>query len=822
MPERVLSQIAEFDIDKCQNVYGVSPCTAGRVESGTAQAGAASTLTLRAAASAVDDAYKNMTARLVSGAGSVQEQKISGYVGATKIATVEAPWRINMIPYSAQIDQWTGTAGVVTNTALDNDGAMKLDTITDDDAGNYESRNRDIVVPNDNATYLLDIWVLKDLAAPQQCGLNIGLNGGGAPVNITTRFALDGSNVSGCTMTDFGALYKVSFSITNNTTGNTALSFGVYPATAAAKGGGDNPAGTGSMTFGSVHLRKSTDPSDYIETGATAATLPDATSIYDVIDRPNACYNVFGGKSPCQDKPNYVKGVQTLKFTLTGSPIPVGQLVRPYIKQISRAPTRLDPEEGLAVRSSTTLTMLDEPGTDIECDPYVRDRATPAGGTYWTRFFARNQNYGGRQARIKQAFVDHGVFGATIIERFVIDSMKGPSGSGEVSITLKDLTKLLDKAKAPTPTSGKLAVVLGVNDLQLTLGAGDGAQYTSTGWVRVGKTIIRYDGKAGDVLTWPTSSYRAAFGTDAEEGKVGSVVQQCLVYNDVAFSDVIKDLYNRSGILDADMDLATLLNEDTTWLGVQYRVTALISDPESIATLAKELLKQAQAMAWWSSTEQKHKFKVFAPASPTAVVTKTLDETAYLREGSVDVERLDASRITLCAVYYALRGATENVKEAKNYLRADLTVDADAESANEYNDRLTQTIYSRWFGEPNQLAMRALSQRQVARYRDAPENIRKFSLDPKDSDVAEGQIVDLMVSGLVDAAGVKSTARVLITSRDDRGTHIDYSARVTSFDRRYGFIAPAGTANYPNNLGYACVSSAAGLMNDGTEGYLII
>jgi hypothetical protein len=647
MPERVLSQILELDIDKCQNTFGVSPCTAGRVESGTAQAGAARTITLRAGASAVDDVFVPMTVRIVSGTGAGQERRIGDYVGATKVATI-----------------------------------------------------------------------------------------------------------------------------------------------AAAE--------------------------------ADFAPAPDATSVYDVINRPNACYNVFAGKSPCQDKPNYVKGTQTLKCTGIGSPIPVGQVVRPYIKNVERAPTRLDPEEGLAVRADTTFTLIDEPDADVETDPYVRDRAAPAGGTYWSRFFARNPNYAGRTARFKQSFVDHGVFGAAVTERYVIDSMKGPGGNGEVMVTLKDPTKLLDKAKAPTPTSGKLAVALGVNDMQLTLGAGGGAQYTSTGWVRVGKTVIRYDGKAGDVLTWSLSAYRAVFGTEVEENDVGSVVQQCLVYDDDAYSAVIEDLYNRAGILDADMDLAGLQAEDEIWLGAQYRVTALISDPESISTLVKELLRQAQAMAWWSPTEQKHKFKVFAPASPSMVVAKTLDETAHLRDAGVEPERLDALRITLCAVYYGLRSATENVKEAKNYRIADLAIDADAESPNEYNGRIPQTFYSRWFGSPNQVGMRTFAQRQVARYRDAPENLRAFSLDPKDGDVAEGQIVDLKSSGLVDAAGAMRTARLLITSRKDRGTHLECSARVTTFDRRYGFIAPAGTANYPNNNGYACVSSAAGLMNDGTQGYLII
>ena len=90
MAERVLSQIVEFDIDKCQNVYGASPCTAGRVESGTAQAGAARTITLRAGASAVDDVFVPMTVRIVSGTGAGQERRLGDYVGATKVGTIAA------------------------------------------------------------------------------------------------------------------------------------------------------------------------------------------------------------------------------------------------------------------------------------------------------------------------------------------------------------------------------------------------------------------------------------------------------------------------------------------------------------------------------------------------------------------------------------------------------------------------------------------------------------------------------------------------------------------------------------------------------------
>lgn len=62
--------------------------------SNTAQAGAATTITLDAAASAVDSYYNNALIVLTGGTGVGQSRFISAYVGATKVATV-ATWATN-------------------------------------------------------------------------------------------------------------------------------------------------------------------------------------------------------------------------------------------------------------------------------------------------------------------------------------------------------------------------------------------------------------------------------------------------------------------------------------------------------------------------------------------------------------------------------------------------------------------------------------------------------------------------------------------------------------------------------------------------------
>ncbi len=65
-----------------------------RGERGAAQAGGADTITLAATASSTDDYYKNQLIKIEAGAGAGQTQRIISYVGATKVATLDAPWGI--------------------------------------------------------------------------------------------------------------------------------------------------------------------------------------------------------------------------------------------------------------------------------------------------------------------------------------------------------------------------------------------------------------------------------------------------------------------------------------------------------------------------------------------------------------------------------------------------------------------------------------------------------------------------------------------------------------------------------------------------------
>lgn len=65
------------------------------IRGATAQAGAATTITLDASASATDSFYNEQIVMLIAGTGAGQARRITAYTGATKVATVELAWVTN-------------------------------------------------------------------------------------------------------------------------------------------------------------------------------------------------------------------------------------------------------------------------------------------------------------------------------------------------------------------------------------------------------------------------------------------------------------------------------------------------------------------------------------------------------------------------------------------------------------------------------------------------------------------------------------------------------------------------------------------------------
>ena len=82
------------EYDAAMQGCGFAVTTTAAAVTGTAQAGAASNITLAAGESATNDIYKGMVMRLTAGTASGESNVITAYDGTTKIATVASAWTV--------------------------------------------------------------------------------------------------------------------------------------------------------------------------------------------------------------------------------------------------------------------------------------------------------------------------------------------------------------------------------------------------------------------------------------------------------------------------------------------------------------------------------------------------------------------------------------------------------------------------------------------------------------------------------------------------------------------------------------------------------
>ncbi len=111
-----INELTEGRVVRSTDLIPIDRDISAITTTGTAQAGGASTITLAAAASAVNDFYNAQTINIIAGKGIGESKTISDYVGSTKVLTVDSPWLTQ--PDSTSIYEIRSTTHVTYNVNL--------------------------------------------------------------------------------------------------------------------------------------------------------------------------------------------------------------------------------------------------------------------------------------------------------------------------------------------------------------------------------------------------------------------------------------------------------------------------------------------------------------------------------------------------------------------------------------------------------------------------------------------------------------------------------------------------------------------------------
>lgn len=188
----------------------------------------------------------------------------------------------NLATYSQDFGNavYSKSVGLVSATGLlAPDGTLTASTLTDDVNGTYEYFGRAFTVPNDSASYNISIYIKKTTGGTSsRTGFNVSLSGGTTLKYYNIRFNADtgvgGNGDTTLITSESNNYWRLSFTVSNNSTGNTILTVEYFPATGFYDAT-DNSAATGSHTVWGLQVTRG------------AALLPYKTNVNDSVDAWN-------------------------------------------------------------------------------------------------------------------------------------------------------------------------------------------------------------------------------------------------------------------------------------------------------------------------------------------------------------------------------------------------------------------------------------------------------------------------------------------------------------------------------------------------------
>lgn len=517
------------------------------------------------------------------------------------------------------------------------------------------------------------------------------------------------------------------------------------------------------------------------------------------------CYNTFG---TCAYTQAYDKGVKTLRFcepTFTikdGNYIPSLVSVGGYEQEVNIAGYS-ENIGALGKRAAVSVTFRDHPSRDTLTDKYWSERMdgtaqTNEGGydpidrgSFWTKFKARNPNYAGRPLRVIQGYIDEtGSFVAVKTRAYVMDELKGPDRSGNVTITAKDILSLADnqKALAPIASRGRLLADIDAVVNTATLSpAGIGSEYPASGFATIGSEIVDFT-RAGDVLTL----VRGVKGTQAASHTANDTVQVAYDVERIRADYVLYDLLTVYGNVPAGyIDFPDWQAEFNRW-GNKMLLSATICKPTGVSKLIGEI-NRLGITVWWDEIAQKIRVKLNHP--PDEEPAEWSDRNNII---SIETEDNDDERATRIEMWTVQIDPTKDLNE-DNFQRGFINISVDSESPMMFGLPRTKQILCRWLNHGDDATVKIITGRLLNRYKRAPVTY-KVRIDTKD-DPSLTDVISLTSHVTTDVTGIEAPTLTQVFYRaDDRNGHtVDARLQMFQFDARYGVITENTRPDYDSS-----------------------
>lgn len=515
------------------------------------------------------------------------------------------------------------------------------------------------------------------------------------------------------------------------------------------------------------------------------------------------CYNT---RATCQDTANY-DGSATLSLYFSSGRVSErgisgANYIIPALLSVSTSPTKVNlgganPDaKGLGNRAVCTIVLKDFPHTDRLVDPYLSGRSWDpfTRSTFWAKWMVRNQYRSNILVKVYEGYAGQAL-GAMQVREYVMESVKGPTGSGQLTIQAKDVLAKLEerKAQCPVASPGVVFTGLGATDLVLEVANAVVADYPASGYLRIDDELIQYSARAltGAVLQF-TLAARGAFATVAATHELDAVVQEAVYFNAVSLDDAYNTLLTTyGGIAAGKLDTAGWATEVDTYASI-FPVSRIVSEPTSVYDLVSNLQEQTNSFLWWDDRNALVRLKVIRGINSTLDI---IDDATEIIENSWQLDEFPRERVSQVWLHFDRKTAISDISSGEGFAQLALVANLDEETDALYGEPSIREIFGAWI---NSAALASSTAERIAtRYKDPPRRVT-ILLDAKDRDYDIGDVVELGHYLEVDQYGVEQRRRWTIISREEvlPGEAVKYVLQDTTDNGKLYAIADTAEGAY--------------------------
>jgi len=313
------------------------------------------------------------------------------------------------------------------------------------------------------------------------------------------------------------------------------------------------------------------------------------------------------------------------------------------------------------------------------------------------------------------------------------------------------------------------------DSISLSLTLSDTSQLTAPGYFKIEDEIIFFSSKDTNKVY---GIKRLQFNSKAETKHYANTnIYAIIWFNPSNPFNHLLTLLNLANYSNEQIELTKINTYKNSYSGINFSTKPIIKETD-VGKLVMDLVKILDAKLW---VNENGKIDFKYNSEIIASYTISDSDNIIINSTSIDYEQDIKTRI-IC--FYDLYDPLKGITDKENYQKVNVTIDIDAESSYEYNEKLTEEIITIWIntdcGTQSQIDsyLNNILKQKLKRLRN-PRPKLQFDLELKDSNIAVGDIINLNSDEFNNVDGTDYNGKLFeVIKKDPKSNKITYTIQL--------------------------------------------